>query len=140
MQMQAATEEDSEEEELPAFGGSTRWNPVRPSRACIDEVKKFQRRHLYTGRGGPHRERSFRANPFKVRAGGKKHAITQYEDYVRNKEGMLERILQLQGKVLVCHCWMNEAYHADVLIRLFDEHFANVSDYEEEPPRSSQEP
>ena len=100
-----------------------------PSRACIDEVKKFQFRHLYIGRGATLEQGNGRTSQ-----GGRKQAITQYESYFRLKEEMLERIPQSQDKVLVCHCRVDEACHADVLIKLFDEHFANVSNNGEEPP------
>ena len=102
------------------FGTTPRDGPFFPvfcyPLECIDEVKKFQLRHLYIGRGGPHlnKERSFWANPFKVSQGGRKQAITQHEGYVRKKEEMLERIPQLQDKVLVCHCRVDEACYADV--------------------------
>ena len=120
--MQAATEDDSEEEKLAICGG-TCWNRGRLSRACVDEVEKFQVRHLYIGRGGPHlnRDGSFWANPFKVREGGRKQSTTQYEDHVRKKESMLERIHQLEDKALLCHCRVEEACRTDVLIKLFEE-------------------
>ena len=131
--------QNQEEETLEdQFIGLARWRRIRPTRGCVEEVRRLQNRHLYIGRGKPGtgRDRSVWANPFKVWKEGRAKALEKYEEYVRAVPSLMSQIPQLEDKILLCHCRKDEACHADVLIRIFDEHFRDKGEDGNDPPEA----
>lgn len=60
----------------------------------------------------------FWGNPFVIgRDGDRMAVLAKYERYVRSRPDMLDRLHELQGKVLGCHC-APLACHGDVLKKL----------------------
>ena len=51
---------------------------------------------------------------------------------------LISQIPELQDRVLLCHCAAEEECHADVMIKLFDEHFCARRDEEELPPEAEE--
>ena len=59
--------------------------------------------------------------------------MEKYEEYVRAVPSLMSQIPQLEDKLLLCHCRKDEACHADVLIRIFDEHFRDKGEDGNDP-------
>ena len=81
--------------------------------------------HLYIGRSVTHHipeaVESKWHNPYhKDDVGGADNAVKMYEEYLRNKEELLNCISELEGKELGCWCKPGPC-HGDVLIRVFNE-------------------
>ena len=74
--------------------------------------------HTYIGRSRRHGP-SIWGNPFKANCYGREQAIAKYEDYLLSS-GLLEKIEQLRGRKLVCHCAPLPC-HGDVLIKYLNE-------------------
>ena len=78
------------------------------------------RTEVYIGRGGRGVQVSAWANPFKMGPDGtREEVIDKFRRYLRDAP-VLERIMELDGKVLVCHCGVEEACHGDVLLDAVD--------------------
>ena len=64
---------------------------------------------------------SFWGNPFVIgKDGDRKTVIEKYEKWIRSQPNMMERLWELDGKVLGCWC-KPQACHGDVLVRLLKE-------------------
>ena len=78
------------------------------------------RAEVYIGRGGKGVEASAWANPFKIGPDGtREEVIDKFRRYLRDAP-VLKRVMDLEGKVLVCHCGPAEACHGDVLLEALD--------------------
>ena len=70
---------------------------------------------IYIGRG------SKWGNPYKIPQDGDRDTVIQkYEDYIRDRPGLLDSLPELRGKVLGCWC-KPKPCHGDVLIKLLKE-------------------
>ena len=103
-----------------------------PTRGCVGNVKQFQKKHLYIGRGGTRGRRSVWANPFSVSAYGRQEAIARFERYLRSNSELLLQLPSLRHRVLLCHCKPHQGCHADILIKLFQE--TQAARLRESPP------
>jgi hypothetical protein len=108
-------------EPFPAFNAPVRGHVPTLRRAGELNHPDF----LYVGRrftmGGYNLKASPWQNPFTTKIHGREKSIELYEWHVRSCEWLLERLPELEGKVLGCWCKPWERCHADVLIRLFEE-------------------
>jgi hypothetical protein len=79
---------------------------------------------VYIGRaqfcGQEYFEPSPWANPFSWRKLGRQEAIRRYEERLLNTPELLERLPELEGKVLGCWCAPRPC-HGHVLLRLIEE-------------------
>ena len=76
------------------------FNHGVPTRGCVDNVKQFQEKHLYIGRGGTRgRRRSAWANPFSVSTYGRQKAIARFERYLRGNGELLLQLPSLRHHV-----------------------------------------
>lgn len=65
------------------------------------------------------------ANPYRVKADGRKLCLSQYETYIRKQltaPDLLHELKSLKGKTLGCWC-KPEPCHGDILIKLINEYF-----------------
>ena len=53
--------------------------------------------------------------------GDRQQCIAKYEEHVRANSSLMERLEELGGKVLMCHCGEHEPCHGDVLLALWQE-------------------
>ena len=61
------------------------------------------------------------ANPFKIGVDGTRaEVLEKYEAYLRGNQELLDRILELDGKVLGCWCKPKKC-HGDIIVRLIEE-------------------
>ena len=61
-------------------------------------------------------------NPFRIsKTMSRDEAVDLYENWIRKKPELIERLPELKGKVLGCWCKSDERCHADVLIKLIKE-------------------
>ena len=56
----------------------------------------------------------------KYKVDTREEAIEKYEEYLRSNKAMMDSIMELDGKILGCHC-KPKACHGDVLLRLINE-------------------
>ena len=56
----------------------------------------------------------------KVRTNGRTQCIGKYEHYLRSRQDLLDKLFELEGKHLVCHCKPLACY-GDILLKLFIE-------------------
>lgn len=80
---------------------------------------------IYIGRPNPSHSKfskgSIFANPYKIGVDGtRKEVLEKYEQYLRNNEELMARIMELDGKVLGCWC-KPAACHGDVIIKIINE-------------------
>jgi hypothetical protein len=79
---------------------------------------------VYIGRaqfcGTEYFEPSPWANPFSWRKLGRQEALRRYEERLLNTPELLERLPELEGKVLACWCAPRPC-HGHVLLRLIEE-------------------
>ena len=110
-----------ESSSAPQLGGKSlsELQRSKPTRCQVSEVKRFQKRHLYIGRGASHLgcARSFWANPFQVKRYGLQGALSKFEALLQSSTAMQSQPEQLSDKVLLCHCSPTEPCHGGVLIR-----------------------
>ncbi len=64
-------------------------------------------------------------NYFSVRRYGREEALRRYEEKLRGKPHLMERLPELEGKTLACWC-APEACHGAILLRLIEERRAVV--------------
>ena len=58
-------------------------------------------------------------NPFKVEVYGRDRAIELYREHLRRSPELVARIRrELAGRDLACFCTLDEACHADILLRV----------------------
>ncbi len=76
----------------------------------------FDPERTYVGRPGPF------GNPFVIGPDGTRaEVIEKYRDLLTTNRRLRELVLaELRGQVLVCHCKLSEACHADVLLEVLD--------------------
>jgi hypothetical protein len=94
----------------------------------VVNIKDGEPYDVYIGRYMPARrsptgerlERSKWANPFHVgRDGSREESIAKYRDLLEQRPTLLAQILELDGKVLGCHCKPLPC-HGDVLVELVE--------------------
>ncbi len=98
-----------------------------PDRCQLSDARPKMPADLYIGRGessGPYTEPSKWGNPFRVSRFGRKAALTKYRDYIL-KSPLLGQLSELRGRNLLCTCPSNQPCHGDVLIDLFQKHWAS---------------
>jgi len=60
-------------------------------------------------------------NPFIIgKDGTRKEVIEKYEKYLRNNEELINRIMELDGKILGCWC-KPKPCHGDIIIKIINE-------------------
>ena len=124
--------EADEETHLQAWKKTCR---MRPTRESLHQVYRLQKRHLYMGRGASHQglSRSIWCNPFSVRRFGLDEALSRFERFVRHRPALMDRVSELEDRILLCHCKTGAKCHADILIKLWDERFLKQSEDEGAP-------
>ena len=61
-------------------------------------------------------------NPFVIgKDGTREEVIKKYEEYIRNKPELLNRLNELKNKRLGCYCSPRYKCHGDVLVKLLKE-------------------
>ena len=60
-------------------------------------------------------------------------ALSRFESFIRHRPALMDRIGELEDKVLLCHCRLGVRCHADILIGLWDERFLKPSCHEKAP-------
>jgi len=86
-------------------GGRTGWRPL----------------DLYVGRNSRIGEPTW-GNPFRVgKDGDARSCCAAYETWLRTNEVLWQRLEELRGRRLRCHCAPGAPCHSDVLVRLFCE-------------------
>lgn len=61
------------------------------------------------------------ANPFKIgRDGTRAGVLAKYEQYLRNSPELMDKILELDGKVLGCWCKPAKC-HGDIIVKIIEE-------------------
>jgi len=69
---------------------------------------------VYIGRGTKW------GNPFRIgKDGTRKEVVIKYEEWIMTKPNLLEDLVELEGKILGCHC-KPKACHGDVLEKLIE--------------------
>lgn len=122
---------DSEGRELLTAAGfwtSKKDRPSReaPRRACIDDVAMDDSGILYIGRGhrGRGLARSDWANPFPILPGMPRgRVIKRFKFYLSRSPALVNRLHELGGKVLACHCPRGLPCHGDILIEAYRDRF-----------------
>jgi len=76
----------------------------------------FDPERTYVGRPGPF------GNPFVIgRDGDRAEVIDKYRNLLKSNRRLHEQVLaELPGQILVCHCTLAEACHADVLLEILN--------------------
>lgn len=98
-----------------------------PTRACLADFRppRLPRDHLYVGRSFRRRgwmlSGSYWANPFHLSQHTRGEAVDKFEGHARSLPHLQERLNELAGKVLVCHCRGPQRCHADVINTMFKE-------------------
>jgi hypothetical protein len=90
---------------------------------------KYEKCDFYIGRGCHWHCPSVWRNPFHIgRDGNREVVIKKYEKYIRNalanSHKLRMNLLEMDGKVLGCHCKQPDrevACHGDILIKLIEE-------------------
>ena len=85
-------------------------------------AKQLGRADLYIGRGALSlsQPRSFWANPYRIdRDHNRASVIAQFQRLLDNGASYKERLPELHGRVLNCHCKAHQECHGDALIRAF---------------------
>ncbi len=60
-------------------------------------------------------------NPFVIgKDGSRKVVLDKYSQYLRSNQALLDDLLQLDGKILGCHC-KPYACHGDVIVQVIEE-------------------
>ena len=87
----------------------------------VDEVKALKQGDVYVGRGNKQRGLlpSFWANRYKVSKFGRDRAVELHRSEVLEDPQFGERVHELSGKRLLCHCRATERCHAENLQELF---------------------
>ena len=109
-----------------SVGEFQRQAQAAPRRACLADLAELAPVHLYIGRGSEKRDLpcSEWGNPFKMGQDGSRAAVIQkFERMLRSVPHMWRAVGSLAGRTLVCHCNLQAACHADVLIRCFKEQY-----------------
>ena len=85
--------------------------------SMIRKETPLEEGHHYIGRiAGCRGCKSIWANPFRIGVhGNREGVITLYKQHLVDS-GLRQKILELSGKTLLCHCADNEACHGDVLL------------------------
>ena len=88
---------------------------------CVEDVRRLKRGDVYVGRGSRERglEKGLFCNPYTVRQYGRDRCIDLFAEYLAGNRGLQDRLLELSGRRLLCHCKAHERCHADELIRQF---------------------
>ena len=77
---------------------------------------------IYIGRGFRYHNvpRSKWCNPYSVKKYGREKSIKLFEQYLTKGEGkhLLNDLHELHGKLICCHCEVDENCHGDVLMKL----------------------
>ena len=91
---------------------------LRSTRVVHCQHEKYD---FYIGRAMPGKAGSPFANPFKIgKDGTRSEVIAKYEAYLRGRPDLLERILELDGKVLGCWCKPKDC-HGDIIVKIIRE-------------------
>jgi len=94
----------------PASGAKGGWRPL----------------DLYVGRNDRLGDPTW-GNPFKVgKDGDAAKCRSAYEEWLRTNEVLWQRLAELRGRRLRCHCAPGAPCHSDVLVRLFCEKTAGL--------------
>ena len=115
--------------------------PMVPTRAWLEEVRKFMRGDYNIGRGSTQRgltQRLF-CNDYKVSVYGRKEAIWRFEQKLKSDPVLRETFWTMSGLRLVCHCKPTQECHGDAIIREYRQKFLGAFDREasaSEPPSS----
>jgi len=119
-------------------GTKLREGMTTPKEEQVAKLKIWKDVHIYIGRRCDKMGlgESFWQNPFKVHMRGQtqkkagrmteEEAVRRYEVMVRGSKAMMEKIQSLSGMTLVCHCKVGRVCHRQVLIKIFNEKFADV--------------
>ena len=94
---------------------------IAPIRGCVEDVRRLKRGDVYVGRGSRERglEKGIFCNPYTVRQYGRDRCIDLFGEHLAGNRGLQDRLLELSGRRLLCHCKAHERCHADELIRQF---------------------
>ena len=90
-----------------------------PRRKLVAKHPKDDVEAVYIGRGGGSRPRSKWAHPFPVQDWGRAVCLEKFEEYARKE--LWDSLEELRGRVIACHCRLNQSCHGDVLSRLLAE-------------------
>lgn len=65
-------------------------------------------------------------NPFVIGKDGSRQAVlSKYREYLLNNSQLMKDIMQLDGKILGCHC-KPAACHGDILIEIIEQNHRNA--------------
>lgn len=82
---------------------------------------KKERYDVYIGRP------SEWGNPFEIgKDGSRSEVIKKYESYLRSNQSLINKLEELDGKILGCWCKPN-ACHGDVIIKLIKERKQDIT-------------
>eukprot|EP00974_Lingulodinium_polyedra_P110856 10722329-Lingulodinium_polyedra.AAC.1 len=88
---------------------------------------------VYIGRGCESRglPPSVWGNPWRVRDVGREMAIAKFADHLDSSDELRAALPRLAGKVLVCHCRLNQKCHGDVILDRLREIAGEASEEED---------
>ena len=103
---------------------------VVPTRAWLDEVRRFMRGDYSISRGSTQRglTQSLYCNDYKVSVYGRKEAIWRFEQKLRKDQALLETLWTMSGLRLVCHCKRTQECHGDAIIQEFRQQYPDPYD------------
>ena len=129
------TYRDSDAAALVNHSGASDLVPqmVVPTRACIRDVgmTRFEADDVYIGR--EFKDRSGRvlsasawANPFRLRdCKDLDECLGRFDSYLHASPRLMDKLQELSGKRLICHCRKGAPCHADTIARAFRQAFAS---------------
>ena len=93
-----------------------------PKWVQVSDVKVWNNSYIYAGRGDRSQglERSEWANDFPISEHGLHNALQLFQRQLEQKPALLQRLPELAGKILVCHCgWLKAQCHCAILSQRF---------------------
>ena len=116
----------------PVLGETYANTPmVVPTRAWLDEVRKFMRRLLHRPGFNPEgSDTELFCNDYKVSVYGRKEAIWRFEQKLKRDPVLRETLWTMSGLRLICHCKPTQECHGDAIIREFRQQFPGAFDRE----------
>jgi hypothetical protein len=129
----------------PVLGEGVSSTP--PRRACLDDVESMTGAHVYIGRGCKRKfgglARSIWHNPVSLKRDdiSRDEAVASYNEYLHDKanQKLLDKVRELGGKLLTCHCKLSQSCHGDVLVQAWHAQSGQAKVSGGEDPSSEEE-
>ncbi|CAK0898854.1 unnamed protein product, partial [Prorocentrum cordatum] len=94
---------------------------------------------VYIGRGNQHLEleASVWGNPFRLKVdGARREVIAKFGRWLRSQQWLVDRVSELTGCRLLCHCRDSQERHGDEIIKLWDDVCAPETKSDVQPVRT----